>query len=255
MWPALDANEQPVGAIIQLAKTANLRQDAAAVNEALLIAGLRQHELTEVAQKLNAQLQAEIAERKQVEEALRHSEERFRALVTASSDVVYRMSPDWQERSQLDGRNFIASTSKPSRTWLQDYIPAADQAQVKKVIDEAIRTRSIFELEHRVVQVDGSVGWTYSRAIPLLDAKGEIVEWFGAASDVTHRKEAQDLADYQKRLLEALAESVLDGIIIVSPEGRIIHFNQRFLKIWNFPPEIIESKSDEAALRWAANQT
>ncbi len=74
MWPALDANERPVGVIIQLTKAASFRQDATAVNEALLIAGLRQHELTEVAQKLNSQLAAEITERKNTEAALRVSE-------------------------------------------------------------------------------------------------------------------------------------------------------------------------------------
>jgi signal transduction histidine kinase/CheY-like chemotaxis protein len=36
--------------------------------------------------------------------------------------------------------------------------------------------------------VDGTLGWTFSRAIPRTDAKGEIVEWFGAASDVTEGK-------------------------------------------------------------------
>ncbi|WP_292128236.1 PAS domain-containing protein, partial [Mesorhizobium sp.] len=34
---------------------------------------------------------------------VRESEQRFRALVNASSDVVYRMSPDWQEMHELDG--------------------------------------------------------------------------------------------------------------------------------------------------------
>jgi signal transduction histidine kinase len=50
----------------------------------------------------------------------------------------------------------------------------------------------MFELEHRVRRTDGSLGWTYTRAIPLLDANGAIVEWFGAASDVTVRKEAEE---------------------------------------------------------------
>jgi signal transduction histidine kinase len=36
--------------------------------------------------------------------------------------------------------------------------------------------------------VDGTLGWTFSRAIPVLNANGDIVEWFGAASDVTERK-------------------------------------------------------------------
>jgi hypothetical protein len=45
----------------------------------------------------------------------------------------------------------------------------------------------VFELVHRVIQVDGLLDRTYSRAIPILDNCGEIVEWFGTASDVTQR--------------------------------------------------------------------
>src|SRR5579864_288092 len=50
----------------------------------------------------------------------------------------------------------------------------------------------MFELEHRVRRTDGTLGWTYSRAVPLLDVDGNVVEWFGAASDVTARKEAEE---------------------------------------------------------------
>jgi signal transduction histidine kinase len=50
----------------------------------------------------------------------------------------------------------------------------------------------MFLLEHRVRRTDGSIGWAYSRAVPLTDDKGDIIEWFGAASDVTARKEAEE---------------------------------------------------------------
>lgn len=70
MWPALDAREQPVGAIIQLTKTPGSLDEAAAINEALLISGLHQHELAAAAVMLNAHLGKEIAERKLAETAL-----------------------------------------------------------------------------------------------------------------------------------------------------------------------------------------
>jgi len=70
MWPALDANERPAGVIIQMTKAVGFRQNVASINEALLISGLRQHELTDAAEKLNVQLKAEIAERKKTEAAL-----------------------------------------------------------------------------------------------------------------------------------------------------------------------------------------
>src|SRR6188768_3848865 len=60
-----------------------------AINEALLIAGLRQHELAETAEKLNAELRAEMSERKRMEEALRQSEKRFRVLFNLGPIAAY----------------------------------------------------------------------------------------------------------------------------------------------------------------------
>ena len=143
---------------------------------------------------------------KLVEKALKESEERFRSLVTATSDVIYRMSPDWSEMRQLHGKKFITDTEKPNRNWLQEYIHPDDQPHVKEVINEAIRTKSIFELEHRVIRVDGTLGWTFSRAIPMLDAEGEIFEWFGAASDITGRKQVEEELKKLNENLESQVE-------------------------------------------------
>jgi PAS domain S-box-containing protein len=143
----------------------------------------------------------DITDRKRAEQALAMSEERFRALVMATSDVVYRMSPDWSVMRQLTSRKFISDTDEPTATWLERYIPPDEQPRVMAAIGEAVRTGRTFELEHRVLRVDGSVGWTHSRAIPLRDASGAIQEWFGLATDVTDRKRAEEearLADQRK---------------------------------------------------------
>jgi signal transduction histidine kinase len=73
MWPVM-ANELPVGVIIQVTETAQFHEKTIAMNEALILGSMRQHELTEAADSSNAQLKEEICERKQAEEALRRAQ-------------------------------------------------------------------------------------------------------------------------------------------------------------------------------------
>ena len=140
------------------------------------------------------------------EAARSESEKRFRALVSASADVVYRMGPDWSEMHQMEGRGFLQDTSNARHLWLDAYIPPEEHERVHQAIEHAIRGKTVFELEHRVNRVDGTYGWTYSRAVPMLDEHGNIHEWIGAASDITSRKEAeQTLMESVRRKDEFLA--------------------------------------------------
>ena len=122
-------------------------------------------------------------------------------LVTASADVVYRMNADWTEMYPLDGRELIASNSAPIRCWMQKNLPAFEHARVEKEIAQAIASKQPFELEHQVFRPDLTLGWTHSRAAPILDDRGEIMEWFGTARDVTDRRQS---AEQLARLAEAL---------------------------------------------------
>jgi PAS domain S-box-containing protein len=67
--------------------------------------------------------------------------------------------------------------------------------------------------------------------------------------DVTDRKRAEEALRFQKTLLEAQSEASIDGILVVSAEGKITSFNQRFVEMWQIPEEVISTRSDEAALQ------
>jgi hypothetical protein len=89
--------------------------------------------------------------RSAIAETLRSSEERIRASVTASSDIVYRMSPDWSEMRHLQGKDFIADTLNPSRGWLEKYIHPDDQAEVKAARMDTVPLRlARREIRHRL---------------------------------------------------------------------------------------------------------
>ncbi len=130
----------------------------------------------------------EVTELKRAERTLREQEERFRAFVAAASTTMYRMSPDWSEMQELDGRGILVNSASPSAKWIAEAILPEDQPQVLSAVQEAIRTKSTFALEHRVQRSNGSVGWTSLRAVPLLNEDGTIREWFSAAIDVTEQR-------------------------------------------------------------------
>ena len=90
VWP-LQAGEGLVGVMIQVTETAKVHGATVAMNEALVLGSLRQHELTEAAERLNTQLRTEIAERKRAGERLRILWEAARVLLSADDpDTLLR---------------------------------------------------------------------------------------------------------------------------------------------------------------------
>ncbi|MVM35624.1 PAS domain S-box protein [Spirosoma sp. HMF4905] len=150
------------------------------------------------------------------------------SFVTATSDAVYRMSADWRQMHQLVGKAFLLDTGTTNSSWLEQYIPSQDQQLVQTVIDEAIAAKKPFELEHRVIRADGTVGWTFSRAIPLLNKQGEITEWFGTASNITDRKQVEEALAQSEEKYRTLFESIDEGVstieMIFDEQGRAVDF-------------------------------
>jgi PAS domain S-box-containing protein len=101
----------------------------------------------------------------------------------------------------------------------------------------------------------GGSGFYENILSPVFSEDGRVLFVTGSARDVSERKRAEARLNEQNILLETLTESVLDGILVVSPEGEMRYFNRQFLSIWNFPEEVIASGSDARALSWAAAQT
>ena len=171
---------------------------------------------------------ADIIERAQMTQELRRSEGRFRALVKASSDAIYQISPDWKVIRRLFERDFIRDTESANGYWLRNCIHPDYQPGMLAKINESIRNKSIFEYEYRFLREDGSLGWRFSRAVPLLNAKGEIVEWFGAASDITQSKQAQAAFRGSEERFRVAQELSPDGFTILRPvrddTGSVIDF-------------------------------
>ena len=137
---------------------------------------------------------------KRAEDLLRESETRFRALAGVGASSLYRISADWKAIHRYDGAGMLASRNAPGTDWMADRIPPDERERLRSAIERAVASRSAFELEHRMLRPNGSVAWVASRAVPLLDDRGEILEWFGAQTDITARVKADQAFS---RLFEA----------------------------------------------------
>ena len=171
----------------------------------------------------------DITERKRAEEAVRDNERRLEALVEATTEGVYRISPDWSEIYELAGEGFLPDDL--SNSW-EEYIPDEEQARVGEAINEAIETQTPFEMEHKIKLDDGSVGWTHSGAVPIIE-DGEIVEWFGTSTEITERKERE--AELKRH--EAYLESVSDLVTVVDEDGIIQYETPTVTEMLGYEPD------------------
>ena len=191
---------------------------------------------------------------------LEESKSRYKALIESSLDSIYIMSPDWSEMKELNGRNFLKNTNKPSKSWINKYIPPEERKKVLNAVNHAIKTKNNFELKHKVIIEDGTVGNTLSKAMPVLNANGEIIEWIGTATNVTkHSKIEKELTE-TKNKLESVIESIPDAVFVSDIEGNFLNFNKAFATFYKFKskkdvkktlneyPDFLEVYTDENTL-------
>ena len=88
----------------------------------------------------------------------------------------------------------------------------------------------------------------------LRDREGRFEGVFGIARDITERNHIEQELLFKNTLLEAQAESAIDGILAVDEANRIILSNQRFAAIWGVPQAMVQAGDDNKLLQYVMDQ-
>jgi GAF domain-containing protein len=117
-----------------------------------------------------------LAERARAEARVRESEQRLRALVGASSDIIFRVSADWTELRELEGHDLPPLSSQPRVADLSRLLPTEEQLRVQAAIQAALASQGNFELEHKIELPERSL-WIRTWAVPRGDSRGGVFYW------------------------------------------------------------------------------
>jgi len=140
--------------------------------------------------------------------SLRRSEQRYKSLVLASSQVVWSTDAPGEVVEDLPTwRAFTGQTKEEmmGRGWMRKLHPD-DIQRVSEVWAHSLATRTAHEIEFRVLAADGTYRNVSARAVPVLEANGNIREWVGALTDITEKKNSeQEMREANRRKDEFLA--------------------------------------------------
>ncbi|MBB6349511.1 SpoIIE family protein phosphatase [Nonomuraea muscovyensis] len=149
----------------------------------------------------------DVTESRQTEEDLRRSEERYRSLVEAQSQLVWITSPtgtvvedapQWRAITGQGLEEYLA------HGWL-DVVHPEERQQTEEAWKEALRGRTMFEWNYRVRTRASGYRHFEVRAVPII-RHGRVVEWVGANTDVTPQREAEEM---RGRLTDQLGAAAL----------------------------------------------
>ncbi|MGB3267157.1 MAG: PAS domain S-box protein, partial [Microcoleus sp.] len=187
----------------------------------------------------------DISDRKQAEKALEESEERYRCLITATSQIVWDTTAAGEVVTEQTGWSaFTGATYDKIKGWgWLDAIHPDDREYTARMWSDALANSTLYQIEHRLLRHDGEYRYMSVRAVPLLNADGSVRLWVGTHSDITESKIIEQELQQQKEFLGSIYDGV-DYSIFVVDVGEDGEF--RYVG-WNRGAELLSGISSEFA--------
>ncbi len=215
----------------------------------------------------------DITERKQVEEALRETQKKFRALVETTSDFIWEMnldgiytycSPQMEKLWGFKPGEMVGKTPF-------DLLPTEqDREQAVKAFSAILESGAPFaNLEAPSFDGTGQIRFLEISGVPFSDTNGEIAGYRGITRDITERKQAEEALRESEEKYRTLVENATDFIYMIDTDDRILSLNQSAARLLGkeageligskvfdiFPPEMAAWFSKEFRLTFKTGKT
>jgi PAS domain S-box-containing protein len=199
----------------------------------------RVEERTAELMKVNKQLQQKIEERKQIEEALKVSENRYRTVVESQTEIICRFLPDGTLTFVNDAycRYFRKNRGELVGYKFMPRIPESDRDKVFKNISSLNPDNPIITHEHQVFTHNGEICWNKWTNQAIFDDQNNLMEYQAVGWDITKRKKIEEKLLKSEKRFRTLVETMTDGLGIQDKNGLITYVNNKFCQMLGYKPD------------------
>jgi PAS domain S-box-containing protein len=141
----------------------------------------------------------DITERKQAQEVMRKSEERYRRITETVTDYIFTVRiEDGHPMETVHGPACVAVTGYASDEFAYDpylwirMVYEEDRAAVEEQAKRVLLGQDVQPIEHRILRKDGVMRWVRNTPVPNFDGLGRLLSYDGLIQDITERKEADE---------------------------------------------------------------
>jgi two-component system sensor histidine kinase/response regulator len=172
----------------------------------------------------NRALKRQIDEGRKTEEELARSMQRYRFVTDSVPQIVWTAPPD----GNIDYFNrrfheYTGLTNEEVREWgWKAAIHADDLARCTELWNHAVETGEVYEQELRMRRgADGAYRWHLSRAQPMRDLEGHIIQWFGASTDIDDQKRSREVIKRSEQRYRSLVVASAQIVWLADAECRV----------------------------------